>query len=165
MAVKISVFKVLVFEELVSLKEKMLLNVSYKNKAITEKINAEVGTPFSLHQRIKKHGIGSPRLVITETSEDIAQLLQLDNNRDVCNIELRPNGIIIGFRSLLESYGLVIPYYKLVIYKGKAEEYSLYRDVQCIKIQAKAKDKATHRFMAKVMTEKNNAATSRIEDM
>ena len=47
---------------------------------------------------------------------------------------MRPNGIIIGFRSLLESYGLIIPYWKLKIYKGKAEEYSLYCDKHFIKI-------------------------------
>ena len=97
----------------------MLLNVSYNNKQISRKIDAEVGKPFSLKERIKLGGIGSSKLIITETSVQIHNLLILDNNRNQCNIEMRPNGILVGFRSLLESYVLVIPYYKLSLYKGK----------------------------------------------
>ncbi|MDT0556077.1 hypothetical protein [Patiriisocius hiemis] len=143
----------------------MLLNVSYNNKEITRKIDAEVGKPFTLAERIKRKGIGSSKLIITETSIQIHNLLILDTNRNQCNIEMRPNGIIVGFRSLLESYALVIPYYKLNLYKGKAEEYSIYRDDYFIKIEAKAKDKATHKFIQKVLNAKANNAPTRIEDL
>ena len=77
----------------------MLLNVSYNNKQVKDKIDIEVGKPFTLKERFKMGGIDSPRLVITESSLQIYNLLQLDNNRNVCNIEMRPNGIILGFRS------------------------------------------------------------------
>jgi len=143
----------------------MLLNVSYNNKQTTRKIDAEVGKPFTLKERLQQGGIGSSKLIITETSVQINNLLILDNNRNQCNIEMRPNGIIVGFRSLLESYALVIPYYKLSLYKGKAEEYSIYRDNYFIKIEAKAKDKATHRFISKVMSAKAKASPTRLEDM
>lgn len=143
----------------------MLLNVSYNNKQYAKKIDEEVGAPFSLATRIKMRGIGSSKLIISEASVQIANLLMLDNNRDQCNIEMRPNGIIVGFRSLLESYALVIPYYKLVLYKGKAEEYSIYRDHYFIKIEAKAKDKATHNFMNKVLAAKAEATPSRPDDL
>ena len=129
----------------------MLLNVSYNNPEIKRKINAEVGTPFTLRERIKMGGIGSSKLFITSTSVEINNLLILDSYINTCNIEMRPKGILVGFRSLLESYALVIPYYKLSLYKGKAEEYSIYRDQYFIKIRAKAKDKSTHRFIKKVM--------------
>jgi len=137
--------------KLISLKEKMLLNVSYNNPEVTRKINNEVGKPFTLRERIKMKGIGSSKLFITSTSIEIHNLLILDSYVNTCNIEMRPNGIIVGFRSLLESYALIIPYYKLRIYKGKAEEYSIYRDHYFIKIRAKANDKATHKFIKKVM--------------
>lgn len=129
----------------------MLYNVSYNNKEVTRKINAEVGKPYSLPERFKFKGIGSPKLIITEASIQIHNLLILDNNRNQCNIEIRPEGIIIGFRSLLESYALVIPYYKLVIYKGKAEEYSIYRDNYFVKIEAKSTDRRIHKFIQKIM--------------
>ncbi|OAB80589.1 hypothetical protein ULVI_02115 [Cochleicola gelatinilyticus] len=143
----------------------MLLNVSYNNKQIRDKIDQEVGKPFTLAERIKRRGIGSPKLIITETSIHINNLLILDSNRNQCNIEMRPNGIIVGFRSLLESYALVIPYYKLVIYKGRAAEYSIYRDTYFIKIEARPNDKAIHNFMNKVLTAKSEAAPTPLEDL
>lgn len=141
----------------------MLLNVSYNNKEVTRKIDAEVGKPFPLMERIKMNGVGSPKLFITSTSVEIHNFLILDNNRNVCNIEMRPKGIIVGFRSLLESYALVIPYYKLTIYKGKAEEYSIYRDHYFIKVNAT--DKATHRFFQKVINYKTNNAPTPLGDL
>lgn len=137
-----------------SLKEKMLLNVSYNNPEVTRKINAEVGAPFTLKERFKMRGIGSSKLFITSTSIEIRNLLILDSYVNTCNIEMRPKGIIIGFRSLLESYALIIPYYKLIIYKGKAEEYGLFRDNYFIKIKAKVNDKSTHDFIKKIMNYK-----------
>jgi hypothetical protein len=138
----------------------MLVNVSYNNKEINRRIDAEVGKPFGLKERIKYAGIGIGRLVITEASVQINNLLILDNNRNVCGIEMRPAGIIVGFRSLLESYALVIPYYKLSLYKGRAEEYSIYRDNYYIKFQARAKDKSIHRFVKKVLAAKSEQLPS-----
>ncbi len=141
----------------------MLLNVSYNNSEVTRKIDAEVGKPFPLMQRVKMNGVGSPKLFITSTSMEIHNLLTLDNNRNVCNIEMRPKGIIVGFRSLLESFVLVIPYYKLNIYKGKAEEYSIYRDHYFIKVSAT--DKSTHRFFQKVINYKIDNGPTQVEDL
>lgn len=141
----------------------MLLNVSYNNSEIIRKIDAEVGKPFPLLERIKMNGVGSPKLFITSTSMEIYNLLILDNNRNVCNIEMRPKGIIVGFRSLLESFALIIPYYKLNIYKGKAEEYSIYRDHYFIKVSAT--DKSTHRFFQKVINYKIDNSPTQVEDL
>ena len=132
----------------------MLINVSYNNPERREKINAEVGKPFSLIERFKMKGIGSNKLFITSTSIEIHNLLILDKYTNTCNIEMRPDGILVTFRSLLETYALVIPYYKLKLYKGKAEEYSIYRDQYFIKV--KADSKSTHNFMKKVLDFKAN---------
>ena len=132
----------------------MILNVSYNNPATRKKIEAQVGKPFTLKERFQKKGIGSPRLTITQTSVQVSNLMELDNNRNVCNIELRPTGILVGFRALLESYVLVIPYYKLVLYKGKADEYAVYKDDYFIKINALPSNKTVHKFMQKIQGEK-----------
>ena len=92
-----------------------------------------VGRPLSFMERLKLRGIGSNKLVITDASKEIVDLLRLDNNINYCNIEIRKNGIIIRFRSLLETYGLIIPYYKLVIYKGESKIYSFYKDKYYVK--------------------------------
>lgn len=127
---------------------KMLLNVSYKDREIDAQIEAEVGRPFSLKERFKLRGIGSPGLPITAASIGIHNLLILDHNTNSCNIEMRPGGIIIRFRSLLETFALVIPYYKLVLYKGKANEYSIHKDHYFITVST---DKRGHDFMRKIL--------------
>ena len=141
----------------------MLLNVSYNNPDIKEKIDREVGKTLTLVDRFKLKGSGSPRLIITTVSIDIHNLLILDNNRNTCNIEIRPNGIIVRFRSILETYALVIPFWKLKIYKGKAEEYSIYRDHYFIKVEAK--DDNVHKFFKKLISYKDDNAPTRIDDL
>jgi hypothetical protein len=141
----------------------MLLNISYNQPKIRNKINDEVGAPFTLVQRFKLNGTGSPKLHITNMSIDIHNLMVLDRNANICNVEMRPNGIIVMFRSLLETYALVIPYYKLNLYKGKAEEYSIYKDQYFIKVKA---DKPNiHDYMKKVLAYKIDNSPTQGEDM
>jgi len=141
----------------------MLVNVSYNNKEITRKVDEAVGKPFNLKKRWAMSGIGSPKLFITETSVEIRNLLILDNNTDSCNVELRPKGIIVRFRSLLETFALVIPYYKLVIYKGDFAVYSIYRDNHFIKV--KSDTKAIQKFFRKMLDYKVDNAPTSIENL
>ena len=141
----------------------MLVNVSYNNKEITHKIDEEVGKPFTLKQRWSLGGIGSPKLSITSASSEIRNLLILDNNLNTCNIELRPKGIILRFRSLLETYALVIPFYKLTIYKGDLATYSIYRDHYFVKV--KADTKAIQKFFKKILNYKADNSPTTIEDL
>ena len=142
----------------------MLLNVSYHNKEVYRKIDEILGKPFTLKERLKRGGIGVGRLPITEASVQINNLLILDNNRNVCGIEMRPKGILVGFRSLLESYALVIPYYKLTLYKGKAEEYSIHMDTYFVKFTVRRKEKFNHKFMGKILAEKAKQTPSHPHD-
>ena len=141
----------------------MLINISYNEPKIKRAIEEEVGKPFGLKDRWAMGGIGSGKLFITETSINIHNLLVLDQNINQCNIELRPKGIIVHFRSLLETYGLVIPYYKLKIYKGKAEEYSIYKDHSTIKVAAK--NKSVHAFFRKISDQKIKNTPPTIDDL
>lgn len=113
----------------------MLYNVSYNTPEIFAKIDKEVGKPFGFLDHFKNGGIGSPKLFVNSASPDIDELYSQDSYINSCNIELRPNGIIVRFRSILETYALPIPYYKLVLYKGKADEYSIYRDQHFLKLR------------------------------
>ena len=141
----------------------MLLNVSYSDKKVTQKIDDALGKPFPLKERWKMGGIGSPKLEITAASLEIRNLLILDNNADTCNIEMRPKGIIVGFRSLLESYALIIPYYKLTLYKGDLAIYSIYRDNYFVKVRADTK--AVQKFFKKLLDYKADNAPTSIEDL
>ncbi len=108
-------------------------------------------------------GIGSPKLFITATSMEISNLLMLDNNLNICNIEMRPKGIIVRFRSLLETFALVIPYYKLCIYKGDFAIYSIYKDHHFIKVRSDTK--AVQRYFKKLLDYKANNTPTSIEDL
>ena len=141
----------------------MLLNISYKDRDITDLVNNTVGKSFNLRERFRMRGIGSPRLLITSCSIDIHNLLVLDQNLNTCNIELRPKGIIVRFRSLLETFALVIPYYKLSLYKGKSEEYSIYNDHYFIKVDAKKSE--VHQFMTKILAQKHDQRFQYIDDL
>ncbi len=141
----------------------MLLNVSYNDKTRTRQIDDAVGKPFILKERFAMGGIGSPKLHITETSLEIQNLLILDNNLNTCNIEMRPKGIIVRFRSLLETYGLIIPYYKLKIYKGDFAIYSIYKDHYFIKV--KSDTKAIQKYFKKLMDYKADNTPTSIEDL
>ena len=127
----------------------MLVNVSYNNPELRRKIDELVGKPFTLRERWELKGIGSPKLIIAGSSIEIHNLLVLDNNRDSCNIELRPKGIIVRFRSLLETYGLIIPYYKLTLYKGDIGVYSVHVDNHFIRVQADTK--AVQKFFVRLL--------------
>lgn len=141
----------------------MLVNVSYNNKEITKRVDEQVGKPFTLKVRWAMKGIGSPKLIIKETSVEIRNLLILDNNRDTCNIEIRPKGVIVRFRSLLETFALIIPYYKLSVYKGDLAVYSIYRDHYFIKVEADTK--AVQKFFRKMLDYKADNAPTSIEDL
>ena len=126
----------------------MLKNVSYNNSKIKSEINDVLGNPFTIFERIKLRGVGSPKYIISQTDSIITNLLNLDNNTNQCNIELRPKGIIVSFRSLLETYALIIPFYKLKLFKGQSNVYSIYIDEDFIKILAKKKNE--HEFIKKI---------------
>lgn len=127
----------------------MLVNVSYNNAEISRKVDNLVGMPFPLRQRWSLGGIGSPRLAIRESSLQIRNLLLLDNTRNTCNVELRPRGIILGFRSLLESYALVVPYYKLSLLKGDLGVYTIHKDQHFVRVEADTR--AAQRFFVKLL--------------
>ncbi|SFU32207.1 hypothetical protein SAMN05216480_101716 [Pustulibacterium marinum] len=129
----------------------MLVNDSYNLPEINEKIDTEVGKQFGFKARWKLKGNGSPKLTIINASTEINTLLALDQNTNTCNIEMRPKGIIIRFRSLLETFAFVIPYYKLNIYKGESHSYTIYKDQNFVKVKATTN---VHPFIEKVLGEK-----------
>lgn len=141
----------------------MLLNVSYSDKNISRKIDEAVGKPYTLKERLALNGIGSPKLHIVQASPEIHNLLLLDNNLDTCNIEIRPKGIIVRFRSLLETYGLIIPYYKLNLLKGDMAIHSIHMDKHFIKVHSDTK--AVQKFFKKLLDHRTDNLPPSIDDL
>ena len=103
---------------------------------------------MSISEKLLIGGSGSPKLYITESSSEIKKYLNQDNNINSCIIEIRNRGIIVMFKSILETYALTIPFYKLNIYKGKSNEYSIYKDNYYVEILANTK--TVHSFIKKI---------------
>lgn len=131
----------------------MLYNISHKDPKIEREINKLVGKPFSLIDNIKKGGIGSPKLFITRCSQEIYNLLHVNNTVKFCNIELRPKGIIIGFQPRLNIYALVIPYYKLVVFKP-GDSITFHIDHHYISVDCSKNSKGVQKFIDKMELEK-----------
>lgn len=126
----------------------MLVNLSKNPRSLKQKMEEAVGAAFNLEQRKELEGIDSGLLEITTSSIDIYNLLVLNKGMSTCSIEMRPDGIILRFQAALETYALVIPHYKLKIYKGKAKEYAFYMDNYYIKV--KAEQQKVHDFIRKI---------------
>jgi hypothetical protein len=88
----------------------ILRNISYNNPEIRDEVNNLVGKSYSLYQRFRLKGTGSPKFLIRNASQDIMDKLNLDSNLNYISIEIRPAGIIVFFRSLLETFGWILPF-------------------------------------------------------
>ncbi len=142
----------------------MLLNISQDFSERREEINDLIGTPFNLEERKKLKSTSLREVPITAASLEIYNLLVLNEGQSSCTFEMRPKGISISFKAARETYSLVIPFFKLKIYKGRAEEYSFYKDHYFIKIYAGADQPEVHSFIKKLRHYKADKALPRIED-
>lgn len=143
----------------------MLLNISQDYAKKRELISKEAGKPFDLEKRKEFKGTSLTNIAVTAASIDLYNIMTLHEDRIFCSIEMRTKGIIISFKAKNDTYSLIIPYYKLNIYKGKAEEYSFYKDHYFIKIWAGAKEKDVHDFIKKIKNHQINISSPRIEDL
>ncbi len=130
-------------------KKRMLLNISRDFSDKREEINDLIGKPFNLSERQELEKTSLHELPVTAASIEIYNLLVLNEGQSNCNLEMRSKGIIISFRAAGETYSLIIPFFKLKIYKGRAEEYSFYKDNHFIKIHAGANQPEVHSFIKK----------------
>lgn len=141
----------------------MLYNISYNDRKIDREIKQLVGNQLTLRERWRLKGSGSPKLHINSSSIQIHNLLVLDINANTCNIEIREKGIVVRFRSLLETYALPIPFYKLTLYKGRAQEYSVHKDNYFVKVKADKKN--IHQFFDKVQQRKGEQGFEYVDDL
>jgi len=140
----------------------MLRNLSYNNPKIQKEVENSVGKSYGIIERIRLGGVGSPKLEITEASSEIAELLELDNNLKFCSIEILRKGVILRFRSVLETYGLIVPFHEMVIFKGDATRYSLHHGSHKISVKTSLKVQV---FFKKLMELKTASLGTRIEEL
>ena len=133
----------------------MIINITYpsrKTKKATEDI---VGPAFSFIERIKMKGVGCAKLQIVESSADIEQITSANVDTAYCTIELRKNGLVIGFNSTGRIYAWCIPYYRLSIYYNSGK-LSIYGPQNHIKAVAPFNGVVDKKFLRKVLKVKGD---------
>lgn len=75
-----------------------------------------VGPSFSFLERIKMKGIGCAKLQIVEACPHIHQIIAANLDTAYCNLELRKDGLVLGFNSTGRIYAWCIGYHQLNIY-------------------------------------------------
>ncbi len=132
----------------------MIRNVSYNDRVIRGEIEAEVGKAISLFKRFKLGGNGSQRFVILEANKELEELANLDNKTNFCNIELRDKGIILRFRSRLETYAWAIPYSLVSVFKYN-DHLSIFAGAEFVKLAPAHNASLDQKFLRKLMDLKN----------
>ena len=141
----------------------MLRNVTYNNPTVKREIRKAVGDSYSWTERIRFGGTGSPKLPVLMASKEIVELMEKDTNSNYCNVEICYHGIIVRFRSILETYGVIIPFYKLSIFKSDADSYTIFSGEY--KIVVNSENSKVHSFFKRLLEFKVKQSSPRIEDL
>jgi len=121
-----------------------------------DELDQQVGRSFSFSERWKMRGIGSPRMMIYEASPEIQRILDKDADVNYCNAELRTQGIIIRFQSKLETYGFIIPYYRLVFYQN-GSSWSFHAAGMFLKVNCTIQGSFAQRFKMHILEQKSSS--------
>jgi hypothetical protein len=128
----------------------MIYNLSHNDQAIKAKIDQQIGKAYGWMERIRMGGNGSPGIPIADADAEINAMLKHDGSMRKCNIELRPGGLIIGFKRRLETFGWVIPFHYLNIFKSE-DQLNLYAGKHYLRLVWKGENKSRDKFLLRLM--------------
>lgn len=139
----------------------LIINITYADNKTKLAITKIVGPSYSFIERIKLKGIGCSKLQIKESSPDILSIISANQDTAYCNIEMRKNGIVIGFNSTGRIYAWCIPYYRLNIYYNFGK-LSIYGPANHIKAIAPFNGNVDKDFIKKILKAKSALAGDNI---
>ncbi len=128
----------------------MILDIRYPSHENERQTNELLGRPFSLIQRLKLGGIGSPKMKLVLASEKIKSWFSLNQDTIFASIELRPKGIIVGITQGLIVINWLIPFYRLNIYKN-ADQLSIHAEGHVVKLKAAFGTHLDKKFLQKLL--------------
>jgi hypothetical protein len=140
----------------------MIRETTYNIKEVRQEIAAVAGSSISFFKRLKMGGNGSQRLVIIEAFKELEELIDVDNRSRFCNIELRENGIILHFRSRLESFAWVVPFHILSLFKSD-DSLSIYSGSEFVRVKAAHNSLLNQKFINKILEMKAQKFTQKNE--
>ena len=132
----------------------MIKDTTVLSKDLKREIDQLVGKPFGFIERLKMDGVGSHRMSIAECSEGLLPYLQEFGNLTYCNVELRPNGILIHISKRNSRYSWIIPYYKLSIFRSG--NLTFHAEGEFIRVLDPRHLEMTSKFISKLLEHKTN---------
>ncbi|HBH48739.1 MAG TPA: hypothetical protein DDX98_08865 [Bacteroidales bacterium] len=132
----------------------MIKNFTYRDPEIIAEVDALIGKEYSLLERIRKGGTGSPRFMIVNASDAINKHLIKANNINYSSIERRPTGIIVNFYSVLNHYIWVIPYDQLEL-ERHGDSYKIESNDAHLRFSPKLTSREHQRFMTKILADRD----------
>ena len=131
----------------------MIFNSTYTDKEKELEVEKLIGKKYGLISSIRLNGVGSKRLIIQETSQNLKKIIIQKSDLIYSNIEIRSGGVIVYIAEGLNRYSWVIPYYKLVIYK--TPNYSIHSDGNFIRFSNDLNIKENLKFFKKLIKHKS----------
>lgn len=130
----------------------MLLNTTHQNKEHKQIIRELVGPSFTLLETFKLKGVGSKRMIISQVSPNLEQIINKSSDINYANLELRTEGILIYINKGLENFTWVIPYPQLVVFKG--DELSLHAQGKFVRFKNNNMVRENKTFLNKMIEQK-----------
>ena len=133
----------------------MIYNTTLTDKNIYLAVNELVGKRFGIFHKLKNGSIGSEPFIIQSCSLEFdINFDSIEYNRK-CNIELRPNGIIVHFRKNSSSFIWPIPFRHLTVYKS-GQILSIYENTIYLKLKPKVNRKNNSPFILRLLNAKSS---------
>ena len=133
----------------------MIYNTTRTDKNIDLAVNELVGKQFGFFYKLKNGSIGSEPFIIQSCSLEFdINFDSIEYNRK-CNIELRPNGIIVHFRKNSSSFIWPIPFRHLTVYKS-GQILSIYENTIYLKLKPKVNRKNNSPFILRLLNAKSS---------
>jgi len=128
----------------------VIINITYANKQTDKQIADIVGRPYTLLEKIKMRGVGTSKMQIVEADDKISELLNISVDTKYCYFELRTEGLLIGFQSILKTFVWAIPFRSLSIYYNGGL-LSVYSNAAYMKVKKPFYGAVDKKFLKKVL--------------
>ncbi len=86
----------------------LILNISYNDLRVKRALEAVCGPPFGFWAGIRRGGTGSARFRLEQGPPAMLEAVDRADDRGYCSLEVRPKGLVIRFRSRLETLAIPI---------------------------------------------------------
>ena len=126
----------------------MIFNTTHTNKETEALIKGLIGKSYSFFEAIKRKGVGSKRMMITNVSKGFKDIMNTVSDINYGNIEIREKGILVHINKGLKNYSWAIPFYQLHTYKTNG--YSIYGQGNFVQFANNKLLKENKRFIDKL---------------